>query len=101
MKELLMKLRKERMELNTKITNLVRFRGTDEWNKLTSTHKQLLDIQLEAMKTYSEALTGRCIEIQERMAEQETVSKPEDNKDEDEPRVIVINIKEFLEKIKD
>ena len=101
MKELLMKLRKERMELTSKINNLVRFRGTDEWNKLTSTHKQLLDIQLEAMKTYSEALTGRCIEIQERMAEQETVSKPEDNKDEDEPRVIVINIKEFLEKIKD
>lgn len=101
MKELLMKLRKERMELNTKINNLVRFRGTDEWKKLTATHKQLLDIQLEAMKTYSEALTGRCIEIQERMAEQETVSKPEGNKVENEPRVIVINIKEFLEKIKD
>lgn len=101
MEELLMKLRKERMELTNKINKLVKFRGTDEWNKLTSTHKQLLDIQLEAMKTYSEALTGRCIEIQERAVKQETVSKPEDNKDEDEPRVIVINIKEFLEKIKD
>ena len=95
MKELLMKLRKERMELNSKINNLVKFRGTVEWNKLTATHKQLLDIQLAAMKTYSEALTGRCIEIQERMAEQETASKPEDNKDEDEPvKVFIIGLGE-------
>lgn len=95
MKELLMKLRKERMELTGKINNLVKFRETDEWNKLTSTHKQLLDIQLEAMKTYAEALTGRCIEIQERMAEQETASKPEDNKDEDEPvKVFIISLGE-------
>lgn len=101
MEKLLRELRKERCELAGKINRLTMFRKTDEWKELTSTHKQLLDIQLEAMKTYSEALTGRCIEIQERMAEQETVSKPEDNKDEDEPRVIVINIKEFLEKIKD
>lgn len=101
MEKLLIKLRKERMELTSKINNLIQFRGTVEWHNLTSTHKQLLDIQLEAMKTYAEALTGRCIEIQERMDEQEKVSKPEDNKDEDEPRVIVINIKEFLEKIKD
>ena len=30
MKELLMKLRKERIELTNKINNLVKFRGTDE-----------------------------------------------------------------------
>lgn len=91
MKELLMKLRKERMELTSKINNLVKFRGTDEWNKLTATHKQLLDIQLEAMKTYSEALTGRCIEIQERMAEQETASKPKD-KDDEPVKVFIISL---------
>ena len=43
------------------------------------------------MKTYSEALTGRCIEIQERMAEQETASKPKDK--EDEPvKVFIISL---------
>ena len=95
MEEILIKLRKERLELTNKINKLVKFRGTDEWNKLTSTHKQLLDIQLEAMKTYSEALTGRCIEIQERMAEQKTASKPEGNKDEDEPvKVFIIGLGE-------
>ena len=71
MKELLTKLGRERMELTNKINNLIKFRGTVEWDKLTATHKQLLDIQLEAMKTYSEALTGRCIEILERMNREE------------------------------
>ena len=91
--ELLLKLRKERMELTGKINKLVKFRGTVEWNKLTATHKQLLDIQLEAMKTYSEALTGRCIEIQERMSEQETVSKSEDNENDENPvKIIIIDL---------
>lgn len=91
--ELLMKLRKERMELTGKINNLVKFRGTVEWNKLTATHKQLLDIQLEAMKTYSEALTGRCIEIQER-AEQEKKNEKSDKQENEEPmtKVIIIDL---------
>lgn len=94
MKELLMKLRKERMELTGKINNLVKFRGTDEWNKLTATHKQLLDIQLEAMKTYSEALTGRCIEIQERMSEQKEEQPKENAKENDDVKVIIIGLGE-------
>ena len=92
--KILMDLRKERMELTSKINNLVKFRGTDNWNKLTSTHKQLLDIQLEAMKTYSEALTGRCIELQERMIEQKEEQQKSDKQENKEPmtKVIVIDL---------
>lgn len=91
--KLLIELRKERIGLTSKINNLIKFRGTDEWNKLTSTHKQLLDIQLEAMKTYSEALTGRCIEIQERVV-QEKKNEKSDKQENEEPmtKVIIIDL---------
>lgn len=98
MKELLMKLRKERMELTGKIRKIEKFRATDEWNKLTVNHKQLLDIQLQAMRTYLEALIGRCLDIEQFMTEKTT---NEEKQEEDEPRVIVINISELLDKIKD
>ena len=91
--KILMDLRKERMELTSKINNLVKFRGTDNCNKLTSTHKQLLDIQLEAMKTYSEALTGRCIELQERTV-YEKKNEKSDKQENEEPmtKVIIIDL---------
>lgn len=64
MKDLLIKLRKERMELTGKISNLEKFRGSKEWNELSVYHKELLDIQLDAMRTYREVLIGRCIDIE-------------------------------------
>lgn len=91
MKELLMKLRKERMELNTKINNLVRFIGTNEWNKLSSGHKQLLDIQLQAMRTYYECLVGRCIDILENNKESEN-SNIDTGKDKDHHVTTIIEI---------
>lgn len=69
--ELLIKLRRERMELRTKIIKLDKFRGTNEWDKLSVNHKQLLDIQLQAMRTYYECLVGRCIDILENNKESE------------------------------
>lgn len=65
--ELLMKLRKERFELHGKIVKIEKFRGTDEWDKLSVNHKQLLDIQLQSMRTYVETLVGRCLDIEENM----------------------------------
>lgn len=64
MEELLIKLRREMMELRGKIIKLEEFRDTDEWITLSVAHKQLLDIQLNAMKTYLEALIGRCLDIE-------------------------------------
>lgn len=64
MEELLIKLRREKMELFGKIKRLESFRGTDEWKTLSVAHKQLLDIQLNAMKTYLEVLVARCVDIE-------------------------------------
>lgn len=64
MEDLLIKLRKERMELSGKINNLEKFRGSKEWDNLSFYHKQLLDIQLNAMRTYREVLIGRCLDIE-------------------------------------
>lgn len=50
-----------------KIRKLEKFRGTNEWNKLSVNHKQLLDIQINAMRTYMEALIGRCLDIQDKI----------------------------------
>lgn len=91
MEEVLINLRKERMELRAKIMKLDKFRGTDEWNKLSTNHKQLLDIQLQAMRTYLETLIGRCLDIEENM------NKPKEKEDnEDLAKVIVIGLGEII-----
>lgn len=61
--ELLSKLHREKVELLGKIKRLEGFRRTDKWNELSVNHKQLLDIQLSAMRTYLECLIGRIIDI--------------------------------------
>lgn len=63
MEELLTKLNKEKMELFGKIRKIEEFRETEEWKKLSTNHKQLLDIQLAAMHTYLEALIGRYLDL--------------------------------------
>lgn len=80
MQELLDKLRKEKIELSGKIRNLEKFRGTDEWSKLSVSHKCLLDIQLEAMKTYFECLSARTVDIETNKDQQE--NKPESEQDD-------------------
>ena len=86
--ELLLKLRKERMELTGKINKLVEFRGSVEWNNLSVNHKQLLDIQLKAMETYREALIGRCLDIEEKLNDKSEENKEEN--DENPVKVIII-----------
>ena len=88
--EILLKLRKERMELHGKIMKLDKFRGTDEWNKLSVSHKQLLDIQLQAMRTYMEALIGRCLDIEEKI-NNKVEEKVEEN-DENQAKIIIIDL---------
>ena len=88
--EILLKLRKERMELHGKIMKLDKFRGTDEWNKLSVSHKQLLDIQLQAMRTYMEALVGRCLDIEEKI-NNKVEEKVEEN-DENQAKIIIIDL---------
>ena len=95
--ELLMKLRKERMELSGKIMKLDKFRRTDEWNKLSVAHKQLLDIQLQSMRTYLEALIGRCLDIEEHLNDKADDKEPvenesKENDDEDPVKVIIIGL---------
>lgn len=91
MEELLNKIRKEKIELLGKIKRLENFRGTDEWNKISINHKQLLDIQLNAMRTYIEALIARELDIKENI---EKEVEPNKN-DEDEPvKVIIIGLGE-------
>lgn len=77
MKDLLMKLRKERFELSRKIIKLERFRETKEWNELSLNHKELLDIQINAMRTYQEILIARCLDIQQEIIKNE---KEQNNK---------------------
>lgn len=89
--ELLIKLRKERMELRGKIIKLDKFRGTNEWDKLSVGHKQLLDIQLQAMRTYYECLVGRCIDILENNKESEN-SNIDTGKDKDHHVTTIIEI---------
>lgn len=95
MKELLFKLRKERFELTGKIRKLEEFRGTEEWNKLTVYHKELLDIQLNAMKTYLEVLVARCIDIQmdlDKKSEPEE-DKPKEN-NEKPVKIVIVDLGE-------
>lgn len=82
MEDVLFKLKKEKMELLGKIKNLDKFRGTSEWEKLSVAHKQLLDIQLQSMRTYYECLVGRVLDI-------ETTPKEEEN---EEPTIKIIKI---------
>lgn len=82
MEEVLINLRKEKMELFGKIRKLEKFRCSDEWGKLSVAHKQLLDIQLQSMRTYLECLIGRVLDI-------ETNSKEEN---EEEPTIKIIKI---------
>jgi len=82
MEEVLINLRKEKMELFGKIRKLEKFRGSAEWEKLSVAHKQLLDIQLQSMRTYLECLIGRCLDI-------ETTPKEEEN---EEPTIKIIKI---------
>lgn len=49
----------ELLDLNAKILKLLEFQGTLEWHFLPSYQKHLLNIQLQAMKTYSEILNTR------------------------------------------
>lgn len=90
---ILLRLRAERMELKTKIIQLEKFRGTDEWNKLSVNHKQLIDIQLQAMRTYMEALVGRCLDIEEQLNNKDKdEDKQKENNDENPVKVIVIGL---------
>lgn len=57
--ELINKLREELKDLNAKIIKILNFQGTLEWHYLPSYQKHLLNIQLQAMKTYSEILNTR------------------------------------------
>ena len=99
MEELLIKLRRERMELFGKIKRLESFRGTDEWKTLSVAHKQLLDIQLQSMRTYLEALIGRCLDIEEHLNDKANDEEPvenesKENDDEDPVKVIIIGLGE-------
>ena len=79
--ELLDKLNKEKIELLSKIKKLEEFRLTEKWNELSVSHKQLLDIQLQAMRTYLECLIGRCVDLLE---------NENDEKDDDITTIIII-----------
>lgn len=64
MKEIINKLKVEQSELIHKMNKLHKFRGSDEYENLSMTQVLLLDVQLSAMKTYLEALTGRIIDLE-------------------------------------
>lgn len=87
MKDLLFKLRQERLELTGKIKRLENFRTTKEWNELSVAHKQLLDIQLQSMRTYLECLIGRCLDIQCNADKQE-----QPKEEQEEPTIKIIKI---------
>lgn len=63
MEELLIKLHKEEQELIHKINKLAKFRESDDYKNLSVYHKGLLDIQLNAMKTYLEVIMARVVDI--------------------------------------
>ena len=85
MKEIINKLKVEQSELIHKMNKLHRFRGSDEWENLSMTQTLLLDVQLSAMKTYLEALTGRIIDL-------ETNDKSENK--ENPTKVIIVGLGE-------
>lgn len=64
MKEIINKLKVEQSELIHKMNRLSKFRGSDEYENLSMTQILLLDVQLSAMKTYLEAISGRIIDLE-------------------------------------
>lgn len=98
MKELLFKLRKERLELTGKMRKLEEFRGTEEWNKLTVYHKELLDIQLNAMKTYLEVLVARCLDIEMGLYKENKSKKDKPKEDNEKPiKIAIVDLGEINE----
>lgn len=98
MKELLFKLRKERLELTGKMRKLEEFRGTDEWNKLTVNHKKLLDIQLNAMKTYLDVLVARCLDIEMNLYKQNKSKEDKPKEDNEKPvKIVIVDLGEINE----
>ena len=87
--KVLFNLKVERNSLSNKMSALAKFRGTDDWNKLSVNHKCLLDIQLEAMRTYSECLSARIVDLEETIDEQKEPVE-EENNIEDVVKIIVI-----------
>lgn len=85
MKEVINKLKVEQSELIHKMNRLSKFRGSDEYENLSMTQILLLDVQLSAMKTYLEALTGRIIDL-------ETNDKSENK--ENPTKVIIVGLGE-------
>lgn len=71
MEEVLNKLRLERHKLFGEISKIDKFRGTDEWKKLSVNHKELLDLQLGIMKVYMEVLTARIIDLEQEINKEE------------------------------
>lgn len=98
MKELLFKLRKERLELTGKMRKLEEFRGTEEWSKLTVYHKELLDIQLNAMKTYLEVLVARCIDIEMTLEKESEPKEDKPKEDNEKPvKIVIVDLGEINE----
>lgn len=98
MKELLFKLRKERLELTGKMRKLEEFRSTEEWNKLTVHHKELLDIQLNAMKTYLEVLVARCLDIEMDLDKENKSKEDKPKENKEEPiKIVIVDLGEVNE----
>lgn len=98
MVELLIKLSRERLELTGKIKRLEEFRGTDEWNKLTVYHKELLDIQLNAMKTYLEVLVARFIDIEMNLDKKSEPKEDKPKENKEEPiKIVIVDLGEINE----
>ena len=89
------RIRKEKQELIVKATKLSNFRGTEEWDDLTTAEKVLLDTQLSVMNTYIEILVNRIILIQEKNLEEACdCEHTGECKENNKPKVIKITIEE-------
>lgn len=87
--KILFNLRLERNDLSNKISALTKFRETEEWRKLSTAHKSLLDVQLEIMKSYAEVLTARLVDIKDNMTMEEAI-KDHNSEDDDSHQVKII-----------
>lgn len=61
--EIISKLNREKFDLLSKIRNLEKFIFSEEWKELSVSHKYLLDIQLQSMRTYIECLNARISDV--------------------------------------
>lgn len=77
MEELLIKLHTEEQELIHKISKLTKFRESDDYKNLSVYHKGLLEIQLNAMKTYLEVIMSRVVDIKTNQSESELKTDPD------------------------